>query len=167
MEPEINIGDIVFSKKVDEKDLNVGDVITFSKDGMQVTHRIVNIEPDDNGRLRYTTKGDNNNTEDTGTVKYENILGKLAFKLPKLGYVVLAIQRNLYAVIAVFAFLAIFVITKPAKQPKEKKKNKDKKIEPLENKDNIENTKNENIVETTEKKEIVEQNIEKTNPENK
>ena len=61
MEPTISINDVVITKKVKKEKIKKGDVITFLQDGEVITHRITQI--DDNGN--YTTKGDNNNIEDT------------------------------------------------------------------------------------------------------
>lgn len=44
MTPEIMKHDVILVKKVAEKDIKPGDVITFVKDGSNVTHRLVGIE---------------------------------------------------------------------------------------------------------------------------
>ena len=84
MEPKINIGDIIIAKKCAENDLNVRDIITFEQNGEKITHRIVNIE-EENSIKKYTTKGDNNNMEDTKKVSYNEIDGKKVIKIPYLG----------------------------------------------------------------------------------
>ena len=40
-----------------------------------------------NGKKEYRTKGDNNNVEDTALINYDNIVGKVILKVPRLGYV--------------------------------------------------------------------------------
>ena len=47
MEPNIKIGDVVICKKINAKDLKEGDVITFTKNGEVITHRIIKIETND------------------------------------------------------------------------------------------------------------------------
>lgn len=66
MEPAIEAGEVIISKKVDDPSaLKVGDIITFiapsgSLKGRNVTHRIVKIVMDDNGVLKhFRTRGDN------------------------------------------------------------------------------------------------------------
>lgn len=112
MEPEISIGDIVISKKTSIDEIRKGDIITFNTQNMMVTHRVVEITNDEGGRIRYITKGDNNNANDIGTIGFENIVGKYSSKIPKLGYVVLFIQKYLALVITVFIFIIVFIITK-------------------------------------------------------
>lgn len=74
MEPTINVGDIVIVKKVKEDKLKQGDVITFTEEGEVITHRITKVETEEIG-TQYVTKGDNNNTEDTFKIRYNDIIG--------------------------------------------------------------------------------------------
>ncbi len=66
MEPTINKGDVIISKRVkDVNSLKEGDVITFRAPsgtfkGYNITHRIIEIERDEDGNaLHIKTKGDN------------------------------------------------------------------------------------------------------------
>jgi len=92
MLPEIQIKDVVLTKKVESDKLKIGDVITFiSADprlsNITVTHRIIDIFEDPlTGELKYQTKGDNNNTADSTLAPEYNILGKVILKIPKLGF---------------------------------------------------------------------------------
>lgn len=92
MEPNINIYDVVISKKVKKpQDIKVGDVITFistssiSK-GMTITHRVVGIVESENG-IGFTTKGDNNLSADTAPAEFNNVIGKVVLRVPQLGRV--------------------------------------------------------------------------------
>lgn len=92
MEPNINIYDVVVSKKVkSSKDIKVGDVITFistssiSK-GMTITHRVVGIVETENS-VGFTTKGDNNLSADTAPAEFNNVIGKVVLRVPQLGRV--------------------------------------------------------------------------------
>lgn len=93
MLPEIQVKDVVITKKRDPKDLEPGDIITFlSSDsrmsGIIVTHRIKNVYYDaTTGRYSFQTKGDNNNVEDFALAQDYNVIGEVIFKIPKLGYV--------------------------------------------------------------------------------
>jgi signal peptidase len=92
MLPEIQIKDIVVTKKVAAEKLEVGDIITFIAPdtrygGISITHRIMDKYYDEAlGSYTYRTKGDANNTADGALVPNENILGKVILKVPKLGY---------------------------------------------------------------------------------
>lgn len=85
MEPAIRVGDLIIIKK--EPVYSKGDVITFkSSDERIVTHRIFSIKSESENNNLYVTKGDANRTEDNDVVAFEQIMGKVAFIVPKLGY---------------------------------------------------------------------------------
>lgn len=83
MEPKYNVGDMVFSKKVDTSTLKVGDdVVYMGKEGdfsgKIVTHQIIKIEVINNVKY-YHTKGINNNVEDP-RINSDQIMGKVFMK---------------------------------------------------------------------------------------
>lgn len=85
MEPEYHVGSLVYVKHADEDAINIGDVITFHiNDKTLVTHRVVER---DAARNAFITKGDANEVNDGGLVGYDNIVGKVIFSVPLLGYV--------------------------------------------------------------------------------
>lgn len=89
MYPTIKAGDVVITYKEDDNKYNKGDVITFVSDmngGITITHRVKEVY-NLNGAYSYQTKGDNNNTADSGVVSSEKVLGKVIFKIPKAGYI--------------------------------------------------------------------------------
>jgi signal peptidase I len=93
MEPKIHTGSVVAVKPA--KEYKVGDVITFgenTKTKTPTTHRIFEIK-DDNGTKTYTTKGDANNAPDQKPVAQGEILGKVLFSVPYVGYAVNAAQK--------------------------------------------------------------------------
>ena len=77
MEPNISVGDIVIARNIknEERELKIGDIISFRSGHSVITHRIVNIEKDNNGVLRIRTKGDSNNTEYGVDILINNIEG--------------------------------------------------------------------------------------------
>lgn len=93
MEPAIKVYDVVVDLNVfNQNDIEVGDVITFISDsnvskGLTVTHRVVDIITNADGSKSYITKGDNNLKTDQATVSYNDVLGKVLFKIPQLGRV--------------------------------------------------------------------------------
>ena len=74
METSINVGDLVIAKKIDsDKSLKNGDIIAFrTSDNYVVTHRIVETK-DENGKRYFTTKGDNNKSNDMDPVVFDKI----------------------------------------------------------------------------------------------
>lgn len=91
MVPNINVYDVIIDVKVDKpEDIKINDVITYNSSlpevhGGTITHRVISISQDENGEYIYQTKGDNNLVEDRLTVPYRSVVGKVAFKIPKLG----------------------------------------------------------------------------------
>lgn len=114
MEPAYHVGDLIYVKSVDYRELAQGDVITFllSEDTV-ATHRIVEVVPDeeDASVLRYCTKGDANDTEDGSLVHYKNVIGTPKFSLPYLGYVASYISSSpgMYVAIGACAMLILLV----------------------------------------------------------
>lgn len=93
MVPSINVLDVVVTMRVNSpEDLEKGDIITFNStdyrySGVLVTHRIVDIEKTTSGEYLYTTKGDNNNTQDSSRIGFDEIYGRVLFRIPKIGYI--------------------------------------------------------------------------------
>lgn len=90
MEPAIKVYDVILDFAVTNPDsIKVGDVITFkstsniSRD-LIVTHRVIDKKIV-NGKVEYVTKGDYNPVADNDTAKFENVIGKVVFRLPQLG----------------------------------------------------------------------------------
>ena len=92
MLPEIQVYDVVVTKKVDASSLEIGDVITFASADTRffnttITHRIKKKNYDSEKKTySFQTKGDNNNVADSALVPEANIYGKVILKIPKLGY---------------------------------------------------------------------------------
>lgn len=68
-------------------DYNVGNIITKWKEDKKVTitHRIVSKE-EMAGKSTYQTKGDANNAPDSDKITKDQIIGKMIWSLPYLGY---------------------------------------------------------------------------------
>ena len=113
MEPEYKVGSLIYVVDVDSNDLKINEVITFKlTDNIVATHRIVE-KIDENGKIKFRTKGDANDDVDENLISINDIIGKPVFKIPYLGYVASFIQttsgRNFTCVI--FALLMIIIIT--------------------------------------------------------
>lgn len=121
MTPKYPVGDLVYTQKVAPEEIRIGDPITFVADEnlTVVTHRVVEIDAE-NGCVY--TQGDANETRDGNPVYYENILGRVSFSLPKLGYVSIFMSKKngKFAAVAVLAALILLLIVpeffKPAKK---------------------------------------------------
>ena len=80
MEPVLRTGGIVFTD-TKERRPEIGDIVTYQVGETRVTHRVIRKE-----HKGYVTKGDANNREDPTVVTADQIIGKVIFSLPCLGY---------------------------------------------------------------------------------
>ncbi len=109
MSPEFRRGDVVFVKATPFEELEKGDIVTvrFKAREGTYTHRIVSIDYD---KKEIRTAGDNTSTIDTESASDSQILGKVLFSIPLVGYLSLLITNTTYvAVIALFV-LAVMVV---------------------------------------------------------
>ena len=87
MLPEYEIGDVVISKNISTKDIKVGDDVSYlgasgTFKGKVVTHRVVKIDKDVDGKLVFHTKGTANLVEDP--LVYENQIYGVVWKKDKM-----------------------------------------------------------------------------------
>lgn len=96
MTPTINIGDMVIvdkrvSKNIDE--LKTGDVLVFKMKKRIYVHRVMEIEKKDND-YAIKTKGDRKeNAVDSWTVTKKDVVGRVKFKIPCIGYPTVWLNR--------------------------------------------------------------------------
>ena len=106
MTGSIEAGDAIIIKNSDS--YAVGDVITYfpADESISVTHRIVRMEGD-----KFYTKGDANQSEDPDPVLIEQIAGKVAVKLDKVGYFIEWLKSPVGIIFAaIFIVLLILII---------------------------------------------------------
>ena len=85
MTPTINIGDAIIYKQYKNQIIKKGDIIIFNNSGIKTVHRVTKIE-NINNEIRYTTKGDANESEDIGYITKEDIIGIKIIKIKYIGY---------------------------------------------------------------------------------
>lgn len=86
MKPIFSRGDIVIVEKINNiSSYKEGDIIVFNYKNRIITHRIVKIKVRDN-KYYFKTKGDNNNVVDNFIVSEEEVMGRIIFSIPYLGY---------------------------------------------------------------------------------
>lgn len=118
MEPAIPVGSMVYSKAVDPKTLETGDVIVFYSSNapqgggtgevIPVTHRVV-LNDTTNGEI--TTKGDANEKNDISKVTYLNVEGKVIFHIPQLGYLAAPMSSLMGKMALALIILAGYILT--------------------------------------------------------
>jgi len=107
MKPAIKKGDLVFTKEVKFEEVEVDDVLTFTKDGSErwFSHRVVKIKETEKS---FRTKGDNNNAEDPGYTSFDNVVGRAEKKLPLVGFIPMALSTVWGKVILVIIY-AVYI----------------------------------------------------------
>ena len=98
MEPNINVYDVVITKKTNANEIKEGDVITFIStstlgEGLTITHRVKSVIKTESD-VKFRTQGDNNDTPDSALVTSNNLLGKVVFKIPQLGRIQFLLQSK-------------------------------------------------------------------------
>lgn len=104
MEPEIKTGSITYIMKTVNSVYEIGDIVMFKyeKSTDPITHRIVNKDKE---ASTYTTKGDGNTTNDATQIKQNQIIGKVAFTIPYIGYIIHWFQSKLGKLIILYLIL--------------------------------------------------------------
>ena len=121
MEPNIHVGSIVYTKEVEFNDLKVDDIISYQISGdTMVTHRVYSIDSDNQTVM---TKGDANDNVDSKEVTVDQIVGKVAFTIPLLGFITIYIKTPL-AIVGVCGIIAILIILNFLPEIFEKKEDK-------------------------------------------
>jgi len=122
MIPEYHEGDLVIVQGVKGDQIEVGDVITFHEPGNwdhAIIHRVIDKAYVDN-QTYFLTKGDNNRYPDPGYIwplsetpyrgwlPSDHVIGRVIFKIPLLGWLLLITQGYLGKVAVIL--LAIMII---------------------------------------------------------
>lgn len=107
MEPNIPVGSLVYAKSVDFDELEAGDIISYqlSEDTM-VTHRIDSINEE---QKTIVTKGDANDNVDSAEVQESQVVGKVIFSIPLLGYIAIY-SRTPLAIVVLCIVIAILIV---------------------------------------------------------
>jgi signal peptidase len=103
MQPTIKTGSVIIVKPVSH--YTIGDIISFgpvTKVSPAITHRIVEMRLQ-TGQPVYQTRGDANNAPDIHEVPERDVLGKVVFKVPYVGYFINLLKQP-------FGFMLIIVL---------------------------------------------------------
>lgn len=107
MEPNIHTGSVAYvDRNFSGDDAKIGDVIAFTTGDIFVTHRVIEIN-DDNELI---TKGDANDAEDLAPVPRQSVIGKTVFSVPYVGYVIKTLKgRMMIYIVALFVLAHIMI----------------------------------------------------------
>jgi len=107
MEPSIATGSVVIISPISANDIRVGDVIAFTRDGLDVCHRAISIHQ--GPPLQFTTKGDSNTSPDLNPVDSNHVIGKVLVSIPYVGYVIYFIKTPIGLFLTVIFPLLIVI----------------------------------------------------------
>jgi len=118
MVPTLNIGDLLIVEGVSSsQDINAdpsnGDIIIFRKPynpSEFVVHRAIEKSQTDNGESYFITKGDNNSARDPWQVKEDDIIGKVIWRIPLLGYIKIFLGTTVGMIVTIILFLILFLL---------------------------------------------------------
>ena len=92
MEPTINVGDVVIVKKCGSNDIEINDIIEYTRKDYSVIHRVIDKYQKD-GTFYFITKGDNNNGADSDPVSEEMLKGKVIARIPYIALPTIWLDR--------------------------------------------------------------------------
>ena len=129
MYPAIESGDLIICHTADAQEIKVGDVISFfdpAGNGTSiVTHRVLEIVQED-GTIKFRTKGDYNNTEDKMLVPGDSLVGVYKSRIAGAGNIAMFMQSTTGLIVCVvFPIIALVGYDVVRRRIYEKKKDDD------------------------------------------
>lgn len=88
MEPAYPTGSLVYAQPVSGEDLQPGEVAAFWRDGDVIVHRVDSIDATEK---EFVAKGDANDDVDLRPVPFHEVLGRVVFSVPYVGYFLMAL----------------------------------------------------------------------------
>ena len=95
MLPTFGVGDVLLAER--QEHYSPEDIISFKVEESIVTHRIKSIIKKE-GNTFFETKGDSNKSADSLLITKAEVLGKVNFIIPKLGYLILFLQSKFVSI---------------------------------------------------------------------
>ena len=89
MTPNIQVYDVVYVKKTNPEDIQIGDIISYNSTnsffhGIPITHRVVEKFNTENG-ITFRTRGDANPVADNEVILSNNVVGVVKLVIPQFG----------------------------------------------------------------------------------
>lgn len=121
MEPAFFRGDLLFLTNFQEEPVRVGEIVVFKVEGrdIPIVHRVLKLHEkgDNNGTVKFLTKGDNNSVDDRGLyapgqlwLSNKDIVGRARGFLPYVGMVTIYMNEYPKLKYAVLACLGFYVL---------------------------------------------------------
>ena len=92
MSGELEVGDCIIYEEYTRQVIEVGDIVVFESSGARVIHRVIEKRTV-GGVVQYVTKGDANESADTGYITGSSIVGVVEYKIPYIGYPSILVRK--------------------------------------------------------------------------
>ncbi len=110
MAPAIDTGDVVAVHPIAPASARVGDIVTFESHGKLTSHRVRST-----GRrgtdVVFTTQGDANTGQEHWKVPANGRIGRVLYRVPKLGFVVVKVQSPVGRFVLIIAPALLLALT--------------------------------------------------------
>lgn len=110
MEPTYHVGSLIFVKPGNADELEVSKPVTYTmgNSDVVVTHRVVRIDEE---KKCFFTKGDANESEDSASTSFENVIGFPMISIPYLGYVAAFASKTTGKIILVTGIVILLILS--------------------------------------------------------
>lgn len=112
MEPTLNTGDLAVIHRVESHQLQLGDVVSYATPSGSITHRIIGMDITPQGYF-FLMRGDANLTTDPRAIPADRVVGKVLYRIPRMGYLVSFVDsgagRVLFIGLPLVAMVAIWL----------------------------------------------------------
>nr|CAB3265927.1 signal peptidase complex catalytic subunit SEC11A [Phallusia mammillata] len=119
MEPAFFRGDLLFLTNYQEDEIRAGEIVVFKIEGrdIPIVHRVIKVHEKPDGKIKFLTKGDNNEVDDRGLykpgqlwVERNHVVGRARGFVPYVGMVTILMNDYPKLKYAVLGLLGIFVL---------------------------------------------------------
>lgn len=99
MRTALDVGDITIVSKIPAEQIQKGDIIQFriQNESVPIIHRVYE-KYEEGGNTFFITKGDANDNPDSDLVLAQNVMGKVVFNIPKIGWISITIKELIHKI---------------------------------------------------------------------
>lgn len=119
MEPAFYRGDLLFLTNYQEDKIEAGEIVVFKIEGREIpiVHRVIKLHESESGKIKFLTKGDNNEVDDRGLykpgqlwVEPQHVVGRARGFVPYVGMVTILMNDYPKLKYAILGLLGVFVL---------------------------------------------------------
>jgi len=119
MEPAFYRGDLLFLTNYQEDKIEAGEIVVFKIDGrdIPIVHRVIKLHENEDEKVKFLTKGDNNEVDDRGLykpgqlwVERNHVVGRARGFVPYIGMITILMNDYPKLKYAILGLLGVFVL---------------------------------------------------------